>query len=130
MEEIIDYVTETPQNTNPNVLKGMLNKLASGEGGESGGSSILVVECYHEVDTETGASGGYFIAQTTYTAEAIQTHEPLVCFAIWDSTGAYQTFEWLKQSMYDDTEGYKFITDSVIFTASSPESVPTGVDRN
>ena len=37
MDEIIDYVMETPGNTNPNVLRGMLNN----RGG--GGSDILFV---------------------------------------------------------------------------------------
>ena len=30
MDEIIDYVIETPQNTNPNVLRGMLENLSGG----------------------------------------------------------------------------------------------------
>ena len=36
MDEIIDYVMETPGNTNPNVLRGMLNN-------RGGGSDILLV---------------------------------------------------------------------------------------
>ena len=35
MEEIIDYVVETPQNTNPNISRGMLSKL--------GGSGMKVI---------------------------------------------------------------------------------------
>lgn len=30
MDEIIDYVVETPQNTNPNILRGMLQNLGGG----------------------------------------------------------------------------------------------------
>lgn len=41
MDEIIDYVVETPQNTNPNILRGMLNNLSPG-----GGSNWLIVDLH------------------------------------------------------------------------------------
>ena len=34
-EEIIEYVMETPENTNPNVLEGMLDELVNSSGGGS-----------------------------------------------------------------------------------------------
>lgn len=38
-EEILDYVMNSPSNTNPSVLKGMLNSAT--DGGESGGNKVL-----------------------------------------------------------------------------------------
>jgi hypothetical protein len=45
MDEVIDYVMETPGNTNPNVLRGMLQN-------SSGGGNVLVVKV--KPNTETG----------------------------------------------------------------------------
>ena len=45
MDEVINYVMETPGNTNPNVLRGMLQN-------SSGGGNALIVKV--EPNTETG----------------------------------------------------------------------------
>ena len=42
MDEIINYVMETPGNTNPNVLKGLLENY--NEGGGSDSSELMVVK--------------------------------------------------------------------------------------
>ena len=44
MDEVINYVMETPGNTNPNVLRGMLQN-------NGGGGNMLAVKV--EIDTET-----------------------------------------------------------------------------
>lgn len=38
-QDILDYVSKTPENANVNVLSGMLDELTSGGGGEGGGDS-------------------------------------------------------------------------------------------
>lgn len=42
-DEIIDYVLNSPENTNPNVLKGMLDQLNNG-GSDSGGFEFVTVD--------------------------------------------------------------------------------------
>ena len=45
MDEIINYVNNSPENTNPNVLRGMLNNMDSSQqssGGSSGGGIFFV----------------------------------------------------------------------------------------
>lgn len=42
-DEIIDYVLNSPENTNPNVLKGMLDQLDNG-GSSSGGFEFVTVD--------------------------------------------------------------------------------------
>ena len=44
-DEIIYYVTNTPENTNPNILKEMLNELVSSSGGGGGSSEVFGVYC-------------------------------------------------------------------------------------
>ena len=46
MDEIIDYVMETPGNTNPNVLRGMLNN----SGGGSSSDVLVANMTYDEID--------------------------------------------------------------------------------
>lgn len=47
-EEIFEYVTETPENTNPAVLRSMLNELS---GGGSGGAGLFVVNIQYNDST-------------------------------------------------------------------------------
>lgn len=47
MDEIIDYVVKTPQDTNPNVLRDMLNNLSSDD--------WLTVNVYQQLNPEAGA---------------------------------------------------------------------------
>lgn len=42
-EEIIDYVMNTPENSNPNVLRSMLEELEGSSGGGSPGSNVFVL---------------------------------------------------------------------------------------
>lgn len=49
-EEIIDYVMENPNNTNPNVLRSMLGQNG---GGSSGGNILIVTESAEYVMSET-----------------------------------------------------------------------------
>ncbi len=44
IDEIVDYATKSPENTNPAVLRSMLGQLSGGSGGASG----LVVTMTHE----------------------------------------------------------------------------------
>lgn len=41
IDEIISYIMDTPENTNPNILKEMLNEMASG----GGSSRVFAVHC-------------------------------------------------------------------------------------
>lgn len=41
-QTVLKYVMNSPENTNPNVLKGMLDQLSGGGGGESGFSTARV----------------------------------------------------------------------------------------
>lgn len=48
-QDILDYVSKTPENVNVNVLGGMLDEFASGGGG-GGGASILMVNVEYTSD--------------------------------------------------------------------------------
>lgn len=50
-EEILDYVMDTPENTNRMVLSDMLDEFSSGSGGGGGGSALLITATY-DSDTE------------------------------------------------------------------------------
>ena len=50
-EEILDYVMNTPENTNRMVLSDMLDEFSSGSGGGGGGSALLITATY-DSDTE------------------------------------------------------------------------------
>lgn len=45
MDEVVNYVMETPGNTNPNVLRGLL--------GKSGGGNVLIVNMNINQETQT-----------------------------------------------------------------------------
>lgn len=49
-EEILDYVMDTPENTNRMVLSDMLDEFSSSSGG--GGSSALLITATYDSDTE------------------------------------------------------------------------------
>lgn len=63
IQEILDYITKTPENANVNVLSGMLDELTSGGGSEGGGD--ITVEALSV--TENG----------TYTAESGKAYSPV-----------------------------------------------------
>ena len=55
MDEIIDYAISSPENTNPNVLKSMLQQMNSGNGGSSN-SNIEVIEFQESIEQQEDGS--------------------------------------------------------------------------
>ena len=51
-EEILDYVTETPGNTNRNVLGSMLNQFAKSEGGGGGAEPVYLYVLDHAIESD------------------------------------------------------------------------------
>lgn len=43
MDDLIKYANKTPHNMNPNVIRGILNQLGSGNGGSDNDGGVLVV---------------------------------------------------------------------------------------
>ena len=107
MDEIIDYVMETPQNTNPNVLRSMLENL-------NGGSS----ESNNFVFTYDPATR---MTNKTYAeiAEAMKNHKLVLCDIIIDNTygGTY-----IVTRVFDDT------TNSEYRITFAPEIMDYGED--
>jgi hypothetical protein len=66
MDEVINYVMETPGNTNPNVLKGILEKGGGGNGGEEN-----AVWIDRELVEETSS---YYMYRLKKTAEEIMAY--------------------------------------------------------
>ena len=47
IDNVFNYVMESPENTNPNVLRNMLNNLKSG-GGENSSGRVYIYESYYQ----------------------------------------------------------------------------------
>lgn len=74
-QDIINYVTETPQNTNPAILNTMLNQLDSGGGGSSESSDLsyatvnVTYTLPESVDSLEGATFTGYIRAVRYVTE-------------------------------------------------------------
>lgn len=62
-EQVMNYVMNSPANTNPNVLSGMLDSIA-----ESGGTSLV---------TKTYTLSGQFNANSVYGGASVSLSEPI-----------------------------------------------------
>lgn len=111
MDEIIDYIVETPQNTNPNILRSMLNNLSPGSG-------WLTVDVYEENDPATGTR---YITNFD-TAEPIVRALPYVCFVFhWfdPETGEPWDLEYRIPTSLNYTNDEKFIEIRIPADSSS-----------
>lgn len=86
IQDVINYVNETPNNTNPAVLKGMIEAIVeSSESGESGGGSSDF-SIAHVTLTNTAQNGRYYSVRCPhilreymeYTTEDITTIAPMM----------------------------------------------------
>ena len=82
INEVIKFITETPNNTNPNVLRSVLETFQESGGSSNGGSEtdseIKVVTLTIVVDSaEENASGSFNVDTTLGTTEITQGFE---CF--------------------------------------------------
>ena len=104
MEEIINYLNKTPENTNPNVLRDMVSSGSSSE--NSGGNLFLVT-----MDADSGESDKTF--QETY--DAFMNGENVV---IYDQlNGYYDTV--ISAMLSEENTTYGFITSNSMYVASS-----------
>lgn len=110
-EEILDYITSTPENTNRRVLSDMLDEFNSG-----GGGGALIVE----VDGDL--SSGFFLNKT---AGEIINALPLVFVKVPAPVGEGEGYERIPG--YGKTEdGYSFSVDGENFTAPTLDDYPQG----
>lgn len=70
-DEIIDYVLNSPENTNPNVLKGMLDQLDSGGGNED----FSIAEVQVQIDSSANVKSYSAAAIFEDMIEVIDGHE-------------------------------------------------------
>ena len=66
IDDILDYVKHTPENTNPNVLRGMLEQLSGG-----GGGGDDTVEVWTPVFVDGEMAAGQTVLSTSRTIGAI-----------------------------------------------------------
>ncbi len=88
-DEIFDYVMDSPENTNPSVLRSMLNDL------ETSASGPFIIKFIYDNEDE------YFITEVSFDEieEAFQQGRPLYCtlinYAVHGEPGAlYPLFYW------------------------------------
>ena len=77
-EQVMDYVMNSPENTNPAILGNMLDSMGSGSSGSE--SNINLIHLTREYDDE-GYSTDYLTADKTY-AEMVGEHATNICIAI------------------------------------------------
>lgn len=119
MDEVINYVMETPGNTNPNVLRGMLQN-------SSGGGTALAVEM--EVDVEMGKATLNKTWKEIFDANCVQL------FSIQNTEGSIYKFiiplktigiyEQSDIQMYSVTCRFVEDTDDMVFTTDSEDGYP------
>ena len=143
MDEIIDYVMETPGNTNPNVLRGMLNNsggnlppVTSDDNGDvltvvdgkwakaapSGGSGVLVVG-FDEND----------MTKLNKTWQQIADAAVSGIVALVDVYDDQTVVDYLGETNINDNEYqviFKTNSGSYIFIASSASGYPVSQDDN
>lgn len=107
MEEIINYLNKTPENTNPNVLKDMVSSGSSS--GSNSGNLFLVT-----MDVDSGESDKTF--QETY--DAFIGGENVIIYD--EALGYYNTI--ISAMLSEENTTYGFITSNSMYVASSSNS--------
>lgn len=110
IDELIDYVTHSPENTNPNVLRSMLGSQLSGGPALPEGANICMIIPYNE---ETGA------LEKTWQEITDILSENIICLTEKDNNIL----------MLDTTQtdsSYIIITNNTqqIFTTNEPDGYP------
>lgn len=108
--DILDYVTETPWNTNRAVLGGMLDSFAGGGGG--GGSSAFVVTFTYDSEHET------FTADKTF-AEIESAFEGGQHIDAFEDTGSVISQYVLSSVIINEGSITKFNFDSIVPNVSN-----------
>ena len=120
MDEIIDYVMETPGNTNPNVLRGMLNN----SGGS--GSGVLIVNGTIDAETQMDTldktwqeihDAGYAIIREVLRGNVMFAYIERVIAA---ETAGESVQYMVETFSYDGAELY-----SLTYIADSPNGYPS-----
>lgn len=96
-EEILDYVMNTPENTNRMVLNDMLNEFNSNN---DGNTSVLIIH----IGTEDGHTYAF-----DKTAGEIIEAMPLT-YIVYEDDDA-MTYKWIHSYEYTDGIGYAFWSD-------------------
>ena len=104
MDELVNYVTETPENTNPNVVRSLASQITT-----SGNSGILIVNVLYDYSTTK-----YTLDRTfREIAEAIKTG-PIIIYGV-DAHSDYDVSVSTNEvtSVYYDESVYIVQCDSV-----------------
>lgn len=133
MDEIIDYVMETPGNTNPNVLRGMLNN----SGGnlppvtsDDNGDVLTVVDGKWAKATPSGGGGALVCTMDDATGTLSHTWQEIhdaAPFAWLLTQGTYKPL--FAEGIYGQIYGITFLdlfpeTGVLAFAASSADGYP------
>lgn len=89
-EEIIQYILQSPENTNPNVLKGMLDELDSNKGGDN-----MVVSLFESSDND------YYLSN--YDTKEPVTYMDIVNYI--KEGKIVQWIEWYNEDQYTPAAG-------------------------
>lgn len=103
-EDIINYITQTPENTNPNIIRGMLNK-------EGPGTSPIMIVHFELSDFDTDPYGTYYARSVTSDktideiAEAVKNSIIVIGIGIMNQSPQPITTEIFIYTEYDSTTG-------------------------
>lgn len=99
MEEIINNVMQSPENTNPNVLRSQLQNIGGGSGGDIPEDVALLKHLAPPYDsTKTYMLGDY----VTYGEDTLQTSSVYRCNQDWSVTGDWNADYWTPVSVMDE----------------------------
>lgn len=99
MEEIINNVMQSPENTNPNVLRSQLQNIGGGSGGDIPEDVARLKHLAPPYDsTKTYMPGDY----VTYSEDALQTSSVYRCNQDWSVTGDWNANYWTPVSVMDE----------------------------
>ena len=108
-EDIFNYVMDTPDNTNPNVLRSLLNGL---EGGSGGGTFIT------NVDVTSEGNYTYYTLDKTWQ-EIYDASSSSAVIAKTNGNGWFQ-FTYLK-SVNENEHSVEFLNNSIYYADSANE---------
>lgn len=106
IDNVFNYVMESPENTNPNVLRNMLNNLKSGSGGSSS-DHVYIYESYYNV-LDVSYVGGFSINDTSFGPFVLDESTTMDDYR---QTKSYYTEDL---TIFDTLSDYIFNNDPVI----------------